>query len=151
MIKVQGPVQPSEHSERFVEHLLYWTTVRSERSLNRSKREIGVFATANKDGGAHRVFFTMQNYSISPRLWAITEEFELFSDTWPFAEQWSFSAQTACCCKQKTKHSLGWTDPSCHRLRRIKSVSLGFGRLLRLHSIVSLVSQWVFSWQPEFN
>ena len=38
-------------------------------------------------------------------------EFELSSDTWPFAEHWSFSAQTVCCCKQKTKHSLGWTGP----------------------------------------
>ncbi len=107
-------VQPSEHSERFVERLLrllHWTTVRSERSLNGCKRQIGVFVVANKDGGAHRVFFIMQKYSISPRLWAITEEFELSSDTWPFAEQWSFSAQTVCCCIQKTKRSLGWTDP----------------------------------------
>ena len=78
-----GPVQPSEHSERFVERLLrllYWTTVRSERSLNGSKRQIGLFAIANKDGGAHRVFLITQKYSISPRLWAIREEFELISD-----------------------------------------------------------------------
>ncbi len=33
------------------------------------------------------------------------------SCTWPFAERWSFSAQTVCCCKQKTKRSLDWTDP----------------------------------------
>ncbi len=55
-----GFVQYSEHNERFVERLLrllYWTTVHSERSLNGSKPQIGVFAVANKDAGAHRVFF----------------------------------------------------------------------------------------------
>ena len=91
--------------------LLYWTTVPSERSLNGSKRQIGVFAMANKDGGAHRVFFIMQKYPITPRLWAIIEELEDIGDTRPFAEQWSFSAQTVCCCKQKTKSSLYWTEP----------------------------------------
>ncbi len=30
----------------------------------------------NKDGGTYRVFLIMQKYPISPRLWAITEEFE---------------------------------------------------------------------------
>ncbi len=39
-------------------------TVRSERSLNRSKRQIGVFAIAKKDGGAHRVFLITQKYPI---------------------------------------------------------------------------------------
>ncbi len=68
--------QFSEDSERFVEHLLYWMTVLSECSLNRSKQQIGVFAVANKDGGAHRVFLITQKYPISPRLWAIREELE---------------------------------------------------------------------------
>ena len=45
-----------------------------------------------------------------PRLWAITEELEDIGDTWPFADQWSFSRQTVCCCKQKTKRSLYWTE-----------------------------------------
>ena len=79
-----GSVQYSEHNERFVERLLrllYWTTVHSERSLNGSKPQIGVFAVANKDAGAHRVFFIMQKYSISPKLWATMEEFEYISDT----------------------------------------------------------------------
>ncbi len=39
---------------------------------------------------AHRVFLITQKYSISPRLWAIREEFEYISGTWPFAEQWSY-------------------------------------------------------------
>ena len=42
------------------------------------------------------------------------------SDTWPFAEQWSFSPQTVCCCKQKTKCllcSLNWTGPSINTVR----------------------------------
>ncbi len=79
--------------------------------------KLWVFAIANKDDGAHRLFFITQKYSISPRLWAIAEEFELISDTCPFAEQWSFSAQTVCCCKQKTKRSLGWTDPRKQNVR----------------------------------
>ena len=60
---------------------------------------------------AHKVFAITQKYFISPRLWAIREEFEYISDTWPFAEQWSFSAQTVSSCKQKTKRSLYWTQP----------------------------------------
>ena len=70
----QGSIQFSEHSKHFVERLLcllYWTTVRSERSLNRSKRQIGVFAIANKDGGAYRVCLITQKYPIASRLWAI--------------------------------------------------------------------------------
>ncbi len=70
----RGSVQFSEHSGRFVERLPNWTTVRSERSMSGGKRQIGVFAIANKDGGTHRVFFIMQKYPILPRLWAIREE-----------------------------------------------------------------------------
>ncbi len=111
----RGPFSTANTAKKFVEHLLrllHWTTVRSERSLNGSKRQTGVFAIANKEGGAHRVSFVTQQCSISPRLWSIRKEFESISDTWLLAEQWSFSAQTACYCKQKTKRSLNWTERS---------------------------------------
>ncbi len=42
-----------------------------QRLLNGSKRQIGAFAIANKDGGAHGVFFITEKSSISPRGWAI--------------------------------------------------------------------------------
>ncbi len=117
---VLGSVQFREHSECFVERLLrllYWMTIRSEHSLNGSKRQIGVFAIANKDGSKT----ITQKYPILPRLWTIREEMEYISDTWPFAEQWSFSAQTVCCCRQKTRRSLYWTEPWAPPIWKIKN------------------------------
>lgn len=103
---------------------------------------------ANKDTiSAHTVFFIMQRVPQISHYMAMGDKGSIgryIGDTWPFIKQWSLSERTVCCCKQKTKLLLVWTQPSMIRFLKwhLQSCSKHAAGVLQLQPYASSV------WDP---